>query len=222
MKLFTKSIMAVALSAVMGVAMAADVQKVSVKTGSGKDVTIVTQDDGTLAVFDGQNTLTGAAATSFLQSEGVTVTVSPTGVVMGLSFADGAGTVTEKPVFVSSEAQATAEAAEAAAATESKEGEATAEAAAESTETAAATESAAEATTEAATSTESASEASASASASSTESAASTATSTTTSSSSMSSSMSALPSNTTAASTSSSQTFNSETRSDMSEKNASN
>ncbi len=124
MKLSTKSLVAVAIAAAMGAAVAADVQTVSVKTGAGQDISITTQDDGTLVVFDGQNTLTGAAAASFLQQQGVTLTVSSTGVIMGLSFADGAGTVTAKPSFVSATAQATAEAAsssEAAAADASSE-----------------------------------------------------------------------------------------------------
>ena len=111
MKLSTKSLVAALVAAAMGAAVAADVQTVSVKTGAGQDISITTQDDGTLVVFDGQNTLTGAAAASFLQSQGVTLTVSSTGVIMGLSFADGAGTVTAKPSFVSATAQATAEAA---------------------------------------------------------------------------------------------------------------
>ena len=137
MKLSTKSLVAVAIAAAMGAAVAADVQTVSVKTGAGQDISITTQDDGTLVVFDGQNTLTGAAAASFLQSQGVTLTVSSTGVIMGLSFADGAGTVTAKPSFVSATAQATAEAAsssEAAAAADASS-EATSSTAAASTST---------------------------------------------------------------------------------------
>ncbi len=129
MKLFTKSLVAALVAAAMGAAVAAEVQTVSVKTGAGQDISITTQDDGTLVVFDGQNTLTGAAAASFLQSQGVTLTVSSTGVIMGLSFADGAGTVTAKPAFVSATAQATAEAAsssEAAAAEASSDSSSTA------------------------------------------------------------------------------------------------
>ena len=135
MKLFTKSLVAALVAAAMGAAVAADVQTVSVKTGAGQDISITTQDDGTLVVFDGQNTLTGAAAASFLQSQGVTLTVSSTGVIMGLSFADGAGTVTAKPSFVSATAQATAEAASSSEAAADASSEATSSTAAASTST---------------------------------------------------------------------------------------
>ena len=100
MNFYTKTLLAVACAAAMGAAAAADVQTVAVKTGAGQDVRITTQDDGTLVVTDGTQTLSGTEAAAFLEAQGVMITVSSTGTILGLTFKDNAGTVTQKPEFV--------------------------------------------------------------------------------------------------------------------------
>lgn len=105
MKFITKSLLALALSGAVSMALAAEVQKVSVATASGQDAEITTQDDGTLAVSVGGQVLTGDAATAFLTKEGVGLSVSPTGMIMGVNFANG-GRVTQKPVTVARPADA--------------------------------------------------------------------------------------------------------------------
>lgn len=103
MNFYTKTLMAaVALSALTGTAAAADVQTMAVKTGAGQDVAITTQEDGSIVVVNGGETLTGANAANWLQQQGVVLTVSPTGTVLGLDFKNGNGAVTQKPAFVKS------------------------------------------------------------------------------------------------------------------------
>lgn len=103
MNFYIKTLMAaVALSALTGTAAAADVQTMAVKTGAGQDVAITTQEDGSIVVVNGSETLTGANATNWLQQQGVVLTVSPTGTVLGLDFKNGNGAVTQKPAFVKS------------------------------------------------------------------------------------------------------------------------
>ena len=100
MNFYTKTLLTAAMAAVMGAAVAADVQTVAVKTGAGQDIRIATQDDGTLVVTDGTQTLSGTEAAVFLEAQGVVITVSSTGTILGLTFKDNAGTVTQKPEFV--------------------------------------------------------------------------------------------------------------------------
>lgn len=100
MNFYTKTLLAAAMAVAVGAAAAADVQTVAVKTGAGQDIRIATQDDGTLVVTDGAKTLGGDEAAAFLQNQGVALTVSPTGTVLGLSFKENAGVVTQKPTFV--------------------------------------------------------------------------------------------------------------------------
>ena len=100
MNFYTKTLLTAAMAAVMGAAVAADVQTVVVKTGAGQDIRITTQDDGTLVVTDGTQTLSGTEAVAFLEAQGVVITVSSTGTILGLTFKDNAGTVTQKPEFV--------------------------------------------------------------------------------------------------------------------------
>lgn len=79
MNFYTKTLLTAAMAAVMGAAVAADVQTVAVKTGAGQDIRITTQDDGTLVVTDGTQTLSGTEAAAFLEAQGVVITVSPRG-----------------------------------------------------------------------------------------------------------------------------------------------
>ena len=103
MNFYTKTLMAVAaLSAFVGTAVAADVQTVGVKTDAGQDIRITTQDDGTFVVTNGKETFAGADAANLLEEQGVKLSVSSTGTVLGLDFKNGNGAVTQKPQFVKS------------------------------------------------------------------------------------------------------------------------
>lgn len=106
MNFIKKSLLVMALAGAASVALAAEVQKVGVATASGEAVEITTADDGSYVVVVGGKTLAGAEAANFLAQEGITITVSPTGTIMGVDTKQGAS-VKSAPTFVATKATST-------------------------------------------------------------------------------------------------------------------